>query len=60
MRNLGYLGVQLLGIAAIGVFTFAFAFIVFLILKVTVGIRVDEEEETKGLDIGEHQAVAYA
>jgi len=59
-EGVGTLGVQLLGIAAIGVFTFAFAFIVFFILKVTVGIRVDKEEEVKGLDIGEHQTVAYS
>jgi len=59
-EGVGTLGVQLLGIAAIGVFTFSFAFLVFFLLKVTVGIRVDEQEETIGLDIGEHQAVAYA
>jgi len=50
---------QLIGIAAIGVFTFAFAFLVFFILKATVGIRVDEEEEARGLDIGEHEMAAY-
>ncbi len=50
---------QLIGIAAIGVFTFLFAFIVFFILKATVGIRVDEEEEARGLDIGEHSLQAY-
>ncbi len=58
-EGVGTLGVQLLGIGAVGVFTFAFAFLVFFLLKITVGIRVDSEEETKGLDIGEHQAVAY-
>ncbi len=50
---------QLIGIAAIGVFTFLFAFIVFYVLKITVGIRVDEEEEARGLDIGEHEMQAY-
>ncbi len=59
-EGVGTLGVQLLGIAAIGVFTFAFAFLVFFILKATVGIRVDKEEEVTGLDIGEHQSVAYS
>ncbi len=58
-EGIGTLSVQLLGIAAVGIFTFTFAFLVFYILKITVGIRVDIEEETKGLDIGEHQAVAY-
>ena len=50
---------QLIGIASIGVFSFAFAFIVFSILKATTGIRVDEEEEARGLDIGEHEMQAY-
>jgi Amt family ammonium transporter len=50
---------QLTGIATIGAFTFTFAFIIFFILKKTVGIRVDEEEETIGLDIREHQLSAY-
>jgi len=59
-EGVGTLGVQLLGIAAVGVFTFAFAFLAFFILKATVGIRVDKEEETIGLDIGEHKATAYA
>jgi len=50
---------QLIGIAAIGAFTFIFAFAVFFVLKATVGIRVDEEEEARGLDIGEHEMQAY-
>jgi len=59
-EGVGSLGVQLLGIAAIGVFTFAFAFIVFYVLKITVGIRVDKAEEITGLDMSEHQTVAYS
>ena len=59
-EGIGTIGVQLLGIAAVGLFTFSFAFIVFYVLKITVGIRVDKEEEVMGLDIGEHQAVAYS
>ncbi|MEM1123189.1 MAG: ammonium transporter [Bacteroidota bacterium] len=50
---------QLIGIVSIGIFTFLFAFIVFFALKNTVGIRVDEEEEARGLDIGEHEMEAY-
>jgi Amt family ammonium transporter len=50
---------QLKGIAAVGIFTFAFALILFLVLKVTIGLRVDPEEETEGLDIGEHGNEAY-
>lgn len=50
---------QLKGIAAIGLFTFAFALVLFFILKVTMGIRVSPEEETEGLDLGEHGNEAY-
>ena len=50
---------QLIGVAAYGVFTVACALILFLGLKVTVGLRVSEEEEYAGLDIGEHGMMAY-
>tara|TARA_R110002111_G_scaffold28010_1_gene60167 strand:+ start:9241 stop:10473 length:1233 start_codon:yes stop_codon:yes gene_type:complete len=50
---------QLIGIVAIGAFCVAFSFIIFYVLKKTVGIRVDEQEETEGLDINEHGMRAY-
>lgn len=53
------LGVQLLGILAIGGFTFVTSGLVWLALKKTVGIRVSREEEIQGLDIGEHGNIAY-
>ena len=53
------LGVQLLGIAAIGAFVFLSSGLVWLVLKHTVGIRVSREEELAGLDIGEHGNMAY-
>jgi Amt family ammonium transporter len=49
---------QLTGIAAYSL-TFLFAFALFFILKIIFGIRVSPEEESEGLDIGEHGAVAY-
>ena len=55
----GLLGVELLGIAAVGAFTFASSALVWLILKKTMGIRVSREEELQGLDIGEHGNAAY-
>ena len=58
-EGVGSFMAQLIGIVSIGAFTFTFAFSVFFILKKTVGIRVDEEEETIGLDIREHQLSAY-
>ncbi|HIJ89801.1 MAG TPA: ammonium transporter [Deltaproteobacteria bacterium] len=51
---------QLIGVAAYGVTCFISAFIIFYLLKVTIGIRVDAEEEMKGLDVGEHGMEAYA
>ena len=53
------LGVQLLGIVAVGVFVFATTFVLWLVLKKTLGIRVTEEEEITGLDVGEHGNRAY-
>lgn len=54
------LGVQILGIASYALACFPAAFLIFAVLKKTVGIRVDEEEELKGLDIGEHGMEAYS
>jgi Amt family ammonium transporter len=54
------LGVQALGVLAYGAVCFPAAFIIMFILKVTLGIRVSEEEELKGLDIGEHGMEAYS
>ncbi len=50
---------QLIGIVCVGAFCFAFAFGLFYILKKTLGLRVSEEEEMEGLDIGEHKMRAY-
>ena len=57
--GLGQLWIQLYSTLAIGTFTFIFAFGVIYILKITVGIRVTEEEEQKGLDVSEHDMLAY-
>ncbi|SFT74103.1 ammonium transporter [Algoriphagus locisalis] len=50
---------QLIGVAAVGVFCVIFAGVIFFVMKKTVGIRVDEAEETEGLDINEHSMRAY-
>ena len=50
---------QLIGVGAVGVFCFATSLLIFYVLKVTIGIRVSEEEEIEGLDIGEHKMRAY-
>ena len=51
---------QLWGIGSIGLFTVAFCLIIGVTLKFTMGLRVDAEEEQRGLDLGEHGIRAYA
>ena len=55
----GQLVTQAIGCFACFVTAFIFAAIVFGVLKATVGIRVTEEEEIEGLDLGEHDMAAY-
>ncbi|MCI0483279.1 MAG: ammonium transporter [candidate division NC10 bacterium] len=50
---------QLIGVAAVGVFTFGISLLFWGILKATVGLRVSPEEELEGLDLGEHGISAY-
>ena len=57
--GLNLLGVEALGIIAVGAFVFASSALVWLLLKKTMGIRVSIEEEIEGLDIGEHGNSAY-
>ncbi|MEM1028107.1 MAG: ammonium transporter [Planctomycetota bacterium] len=57
--NFGNFGVQAIGAAAGVIYAFVVAFVLFMILKVTLGIRVSEEEEIEGLDLGEHDMSAY-
>ena len=51
--------VQLIGVIAYAVPCFVSALALFAVLKATLGIRVDEEEEMGGLDVGEHGMLAY-
>ncbi len=50
---------QLAGAATIFGWVFAVSWVVWMVLKATVGIRVGEEEEYEGLDIGECGMEAY-
>jgi ammonium transporter, Amt family len=54
------LGIQLLGVVAVGGFTVTISSIFWLLLKATLGIRVSPREEMIGLDIGEHGMEAYS
>jgi Amt family ammonium transporter len=59
LAGLHQLFIQFVGIVIVGVFTFAFTIILWIALKDTVGIRVSEQEEKEGLDLGEHGMSAY-
>lgn len=50
---------QLLGIALVGAYVVVTSAVAWLILKAVVGLRVGSEEETGGLDVGEHGNEAY-
>ena len=51
--------IQLVGVLAYGVFTVLCASALFFTIKATMGLRVSEEEELEGLDLGEHGMHAY-
>lgn len=50
---------QLLGLGVIFAWTFVASFVVWMIIKVIMGIRVSEEEEYAGVDLGECGLEAY-
>ncbi len=50
---------QFIGVLAVGAFTLAFALIVWFLLKLACGLRVEPDEEMKGLDLGEMGMEAY-
>ena len=53
------LGIQGLGLLAVGAFTFTASFLILWLMKVTVGIRTEPEVETLGLDVSEHGMWGY-
>ena len=57
--GLHQLGIQALGLAAVGAFTFTASFAVLWLFNVTIGIRAEPEVETAGLDVSEHGMWGY-
>ena len=53
------LGAQLLGVISIFIWVFVTSLITWMIVKTIMGIRVSEEEEMEGVDIGECGLEAY-
>ena len=52
--------VQALGVVAYGIFCPIGSILIFTVLKYSIGLRVSEDEEIIGLDIGEHDMESYA
>lgn len=51
---------QLIGVVAVGAFTAAIAFVTWYLIKAIFGMRVDPEDEMRGLDLSEMGMEAYA
>ncbi len=52
-------GVQVIGVVAVLVWTVVATFIILQVVKLLVGLRVDEQQETEGLDITQHEETGY-
>lgn len=50
---------QLTGVGAMGAFTIVFTLVVGLAIKAAMGLRVSDDEQSEGLDLGEHDMAAY-
>jgi Amt family ammonium transporter len=57
--GVGLLGVQALGVAAVGAFTVTCSLLAWSAIRVVMGLRVDAEEEHLGLDLAEMKTRAY-
>ena len=44
----------------VGAASFISAFVLFLVVKAIMGLRVDEDEEKRGLDVSEHGMESYS
>lgn len=51
--------VQSQGILAVLVWTIIATFVILQIIKIVVGLRVDDQQETEGLDITQHEEAGY-
>ena len=51
--------VQVQGILAVLVWTVIATFVILQVVKVVIGLRVDEQRETEGLDITQHEESGY-
>ena len=59
MGNFNQVVVQVISIIATWVFCFVMSWVLFKVVDATMGLRVSEEDETKGLDVSEHNEAGY-
>ncbi|HEX8754914.1 MAG TPA: ammonium transporter [Steroidobacteraceae bacterium] len=52
-------GVQILGVAAAGIWCVIGTFVILKALQATIGLRVSEDQEREGLDLSQHGERAY-
>lgn len=57
--NPSQLGIQIISIIAVAVYSFIVTYIIAQVLDKTMGIRVDEQTEVEGLDVNEHEELGY-
>ena len=57
--NAHQLWVQLTGLLAVGAYAVVVTLAIVMVLKVTMGLRVDEEDEVRGLDQTAHSETGY-
>jgi Amt family ammonium transporter len=55
----GQLGIQAIGVLAVGAWAAVTSLILFLVIKAVTGLRVSPKEELVGLDLSEHKSEAY-
>lgn len=58
--GLKLLGIQSIGVVSCFIWAFGLGMLMFTLIRKTIGLRVTEDEELKGLDVGEHGMEAYA
>jgi Amt family ammonium transporter len=51
---------QLMGIVAVGVYVFCTSWVLLKVIDTLWGLRVSEDTELQGLDLGEHSETAYS
>jgi Amt family ammonium transporter len=57
--SVGTFSAQLIGVGAVAALSIVSSLAIFGLVKVLMGLRVSEEEEWEGLDVGEHGMRAY-